>query len=63
MFGNISQYFSEKVLPDYMFYLKQRKNNKSGLSKDVSTGIDSAISLFHFREHLEKFCEEWEKKL
>jgi hypothetical protein len=61
MFGNISQYFSEKVLPDYKFYLKQRKNNKSGLSKDISTGIDSATSLYHFREHLENFCEAWEK--
>lgn len=61
MFGNITQYFSEKVLPDYINYSKQRKNNKSGLSKDVSKGINSAISLYHFREHLEKFCEVWQK--
>lgn len=61
MFGNIPQYFSEKVIPDFIAYVKQRKNNKSGFSKDVSTGINSAISLYHFREHLKNFSDEWDK--
>jgi hypothetical protein len=52
MFDDIKILFFEKVIPEYQGYVRIKKEDSAGRSKDVSAAINAASSLFHFREHL-----------
>ena len=52
MFENPRKFFIQDVLSSYEEYCKHRKSNDWGQNQLLRKGINAAIALYHFREHL-----------
>ena len=52
MFENPRKFFIQDVLSSYEEYCKHRESNDWGQNQLLRKGINTAVALYHFREHL-----------
>lgn len=52
MFDDVKTLFFENIIPEYRAYIRVKKEDAAGTSRDISTVLSAARSLFHFREHV-----------
>lgn len=53
MFDDLAAHFHENVITPYEEYLAEKRERKSGRSRDLRLGLVAASAMYHFREHLQ----------